>query len=486
MITNKRQYLITRKRADSFRQALQDFERSSSNRKAVHPRLLQAEREGMESLLHTLTLELSEYEQLQSQQTSVIAANSFEKLAEGLIKARIAAHLSQAELAKRLNLKEQQIQRYETERYESTSYRRLCEVARALGVRIEHEILLPKIPMDLRDILKKASQAGLKKSFIFARLLSTADLARLNGEVPGDEQGQDLVSRLLDVFERVFGWSPDNVLGSSALSTPDLDAGSRRFRNPYQRINPNTKYFTTYALYLARAVAHGLVNLGSKTRPLDLGEVKSRIRQDGKESLQSMLGIAWDLGVSVLPLRGRAAFHGACVRCLNQNVVILKQTSNSEARWMFDLLHELYHAAQNPTLSDFEFIEEESSIDGGSDTKEELEANRFASDVLLHGRSEELSERCLHLAGKDVLKLRSAVAAVAEESKVSADVLANHVAFNLSKGGINRLGVATNLQGPKSDPYGVARSVFLERFPFRMRDEIDGVLLDRALNYDLQ
>ena len=93
MITNKRQYLITRKRADSFRQALQDFERSSSNRKAVHPRLLQAEREGMESLLHTLTLELSEYEQLQSQQTSVIAANSFEKLAEGLIKARIACAL---------------------------------------------------------------------------------------------------------------------------------------------------------------------------------------------------------------------------------------------------------------------------------------------------------------------------------------------------------------------------------------------------------
>ena len=67
---------------------------------------------------------------------------SFDELANGLIKARIAAGLSQRALAQRLNLKEQQIQRYEAERYATASYRRLCEVAHALGIQVENEMLL--------------------------------------------------------------------------------------------------------------------------------------------------------------------------------------------------------------------------------------------------------------------------------------------------------------------------------------------------------
>ena len=49
MITNERQYRITRKKAFSFAHAIEEFDDKSDERTDVHPRLLQAEREAMES-----------------------------------------------------------------------------------------------------------------------------------------------------------------------------------------------------------------------------------------------------------------------------------------------------------------------------------------------------------------------------------------------------------------------------------------------------
>ncbi len=123
--------------AKRFARAIQEFDPKSYEGVDVHPRLVQAEREAMESQLADLCEELEEYERLKSADLSVISVDSFEELAEGLIKARIAAGLSQRALAQRLELKAQQIQRYEAERYASASYQRLCEIARALGVRSE-------------------------------------------------------------------------------------------------------------------------------------------------------------------------------------------------------------------------------------------------------------------------------------------------------------------------------------------------------------
>lgn len=142
MITNERQYRITRKRAVGFARAIEQFDTNSQGRTDVHPRLLQAEVEALKSQLADLRTELEEYEQLKSADLSAISVASFDELANGLIKARIATGLSQRALAQRLNLKEQQIQRYEAERYASASYRRLCEVANALGVQVESEMLL--------------------------------------------------------------------------------------------------------------------------------------------------------------------------------------------------------------------------------------------------------------------------------------------------------------------------------------------------------
>ena len=134
MITNERQYRITRNKAGRFRQVLAGFDANSDERKNTHPRLVTAEREALESQLSSLRRELLEYEQLKKTRVSEIEVTSIYELPAGLIKARIAAGLSQRELAERLELKAQQIQRYEAEGYASASYRRLCEVAHAVGL----------------------------------------------------------------------------------------------------------------------------------------------------------------------------------------------------------------------------------------------------------------------------------------------------------------------------------------------------------------
>ena len=53
-----------------------------------------------------------------------------------LIRGRIARGLSQGQLAEKLRMKEQQIQRYESEGYGSARLRRLTKIAEALGLNI--------------------------------------------------------------------------------------------------------------------------------------------------------------------------------------------------------------------------------------------------------------------------------------------------------------------------------------------------------------
>ena len=81
-----------------------------------------------------------QFEQLRRGGPKQIQIDSLDELPRALVKARIAGGLSQKELAERLGLKEQQIQRYEATDYGSASLTRLKEIAQALGVNIAGEM----------------------------------------------------------------------------------------------------------------------------------------------------------------------------------------------------------------------------------------------------------------------------------------------------------------------------------------------------------
>jgi HTH-type transcriptional regulator / antitoxin HipB len=61
---------------------------------------------------------------------------SIAELPIALIKKRIKLGLAQKELADKLGIKEQMIQRYESSQYESVGFSRLIEVSKALDIEI--------------------------------------------------------------------------------------------------------------------------------------------------------------------------------------------------------------------------------------------------------------------------------------------------------------------------------------------------------------
>jgi HTH-type transcriptional regulator/antitoxin HigA len=68
----------------------------------------------------------------------VLALDSIEELPKTLIQARFAFGLSQEDLAAKLGLKPQQIQRYEATNYRSASLERINEIVRVPGVTLRH------------------------------------------------------------------------------------------------------------------------------------------------------------------------------------------------------------------------------------------------------------------------------------------------------------------------------------------------------------
>jgi ribosome-binding protein aMBF1 (putative translation factor) len=136
MIKNERQYRITKAHAEKFAQALQEL--TTTPKRGFHPVLHKAQIDALKSQLGDLQRELAEYETLRSGKRKVVALGSLEELPKTLIQARIAAGLSQEDLAAKLGLKPQQIQRYEATEYQSASLERVNEVVCVLGVKLRH------------------------------------------------------------------------------------------------------------------------------------------------------------------------------------------------------------------------------------------------------------------------------------------------------------------------------------------------------------
>jgi ribosome-binding protein aMBF1 (putative translation factor) len=135
VIKNERQYRITQAWVKKFRASLKELNATSRPEK-VHPKLWAAQKAGVQSQLRDLEAELREYESLKSGGQKILELDSLDALPKVLIQARIAAGLTQEDLATRLGLKPQQIQRYEANDYQTASLGRLLEIARVLKLRV--------------------------------------------------------------------------------------------------------------------------------------------------------------------------------------------------------------------------------------------------------------------------------------------------------------------------------------------------------------
>ena len=132
MITNDRQYRITKAQVAKFEEAINSFDEFALLEKGIDPVIVQAQRRSLQAQLDELRHDVTSYERLKSGQISRFFTTNVTEIGQRLIDARITQGLTQKQLANRLGLKEQQIQRYEQERYQSANLRRISEIAEAL------------------------------------------------------------------------------------------------------------------------------------------------------------------------------------------------------------------------------------------------------------------------------------------------------------------------------------------------------------------
>jgi DNA-binding XRE family transcriptional regulator len=139
VITNERQYRITRAALQRLEESLAGQDARDRNPQ-VDPRIHLAMREGIASEAEQLRAQLHHYQQLRDGHITEREITSLRELPTALIEARIAARLTQREVAASIGVAEQQIQRWEAHDYAGVNLGRLQNIADALGIHIHETI----------------------------------------------------------------------------------------------------------------------------------------------------------------------------------------------------------------------------------------------------------------------------------------------------------------------------------------------------------
>ncbi|CAK3273476.1 HTH-type transcriptional regulator / antitoxin HigA [Vibrio crassostreae] len=475
MIKNSRQLALTKNQVQEFNTTIHALEEGKSD---THPLLMQAQKNALIFQRDDLLKEIEEYEQLLSGEFAVFDVDNIADLPKALIRSRIYLGLTQKDLAEKLGMKEQQIQRYENTEYSSASFSTIVSIIRALDLKITEDVFLPKASRTKNLLLAKLSDAGLEESFIEKRIAPR--------EIHNFDR-DSWVERVCEKVSTIFGWTKEQLLGDEPLSIGRDGALVARFKMP---AGANEQYASAYTQY-AYTVAKLAIRYFNKPKEV-LDEDAEIIRNEiigkyGDVSFESLLSHAYDKGVIVLGLNDSGAFHGATWRISHRNIVVLKQKTLHTSRWSFDLLHELYHASQRPELSEFSLIELSETSDERRLDQEEIEANKFASKVLLGMEAENYVNMCFASANGNLAWLKNAVIQIAEQYDLDCGVLANQVAnkHDIMERKVGRKstwwGTAHNLQQKNCDPREVCNSKLKEHISIEDMDEFDREFFEQAI-----
>ncbi len=165
MIKNEKEYEYSKECAERFQQSVflldQDEEMKQKN-----VEIWQMNRDAKQYRLDKLNAEISEYENLISHDIHtpiVLKLDDIYDLPQLLIKARIAAKLSQKELAALTSLTAEQIKNYEDKDYDGANFSDVMSVFLALDLKVKSGEFL--IPLDTlrRNPINKEELLSLRK-----------------------------------------------------------------------------------------------------------------------------------------------------------------------------------------------------------------------------------------------------------------------------------------------------------------------------------
>ncbi len=137
MIQNERQYKITKGQIKKLKDALKA---SRATKKKMDSRVYKAMVAGIESQIKELNDQLVLYDKLK--ETKAFTYSSVMELPEILIKTRIARGYTQKQLAQKVKIAPQQIQKYEATQYKAVNLNRIIEISNALNIKFKGKAAL--------------------------------------------------------------------------------------------------------------------------------------------------------------------------------------------------------------------------------------------------------------------------------------------------------------------------------------------------------
>lgn len=143
MIKSELEYQVSQEWVGKFKKSVTAIEKDEDSKKN-DPQRWEMNRRAVQYHLDKLQEEIAEYERLincDKSQPIKIKVESINQLPDALIKARIAAKLSQEELAKILGIEEQRVKQYEDTDYQCAGFVEILEVSAVLAVEFETAVV---------------------------------------------------------------------------------------------------------------------------------------------------------------------------------------------------------------------------------------------------------------------------------------------------------------------------------------------------------
>jgi HTH-type transcriptional regulator/antitoxin HigA len=359
MITNEKQYRSSNVMLEKFVDAL---EATSQQDVDLSPILLEAHKNAILSQISELEEEIQHYQLLVSGKITEFEACGLKDLPDILIQARIARGMSQKDLGDFLGIKEQQVQRYEADRYRSTSLTRLIEVADALDVTIVERAAL--VGGNSLEEVDPASWQNFPVPEMFKRgwfedFSGTLANARKEAPelIPAFIINSGSVSSEL-VFHR------KSVRASGQVHEPAILAWEARVRYLALQDPPEASFDPKLA-----------------TDDWLRGLVALTLDGDGPQLVVEHLR---NIGISLVvepQLPGTLIDGAAILADVDHVIIALTLRHDRLDNFWFTLFHEIGHVILHIATGQFSSIFDET--EAPSENKEELEADLFAQEALL-------------------------------------------------------------------------------------------------------
>ncbi|WP_051605465.1 ImmA/IrrE family metallo-endopeptidase [Sediminibacter sp. Hel_I_10] len=333
-----------------------------------------------------------------------------------------------------------------------------------------------EIKFTWKELFKKLSKNGLPSQLIKNKIIPNYPSSNT-----GSTEDLELT---IDCLSQIFGFSRESLINDEVLSISTAPMRQAFFKKPINTNIHQINAYSHYAQFIAKTVSVGCKDIIIKEYPKDIKEFKAIItNKEGDFDIESILKAVWDLGICVVPLNDSGVFHGASWNIEERHIIVLKQKTDSHAKWIFDLLHELYHVFVHLEDSNSSVIEEqEISPLQANDSIEEREANAFANGIIFGNKAEELAQKCVDNANGRIQGLKQSVLRVAEEENIRPDFLANYIAYRLNIEGDNWWGTANSLQITKPLPYKIVKDQLIDKINYNHLNKLERHMLSKAIN----